>query len=69
MGEQVIGVKAKIKIKRDGKMEEFLRRENLKLMVENIRLRNQLEKREQAYMTLEELEKQYEEYYLDDTAM
>jgi hypothetical protein len=60
---------SKIMVKRDGKMEEFLRRENLKLMLENIRLRNQLEKREQAYMTYEELEKQYKEYYLDDTAM
>lgn len=42
-------------------MEYFLRKQNLKLMIENIELREQLNCKEIIYS--EELENEYREYY------
>ena len=42
-------------------MEDFLRKQNLKLIIENVKLREQLNCKEIIYS--EELEEGYKEYY------
>jgi predicted patatin/cPLA2 family phospholipase len=46
--------------------EEFLLKENTRLMIENIVLKNELKSKEIG-LDLEEMEEQYREYYVDES--
>ena len=50
---------------KSGTMEEFLRKQNLMLMIENAMLREQLNDNE-MFLYDEEVEKQYRDYYLEN---
>lgn len=47
-------------------MEDFLRKQNARLIIENIMLRKELKSKE-IELDLEEMEKRYKEYYVDES--
>lgn len=48
--------------KKTDSMEDFLRKENLKLVIENVNLKNKLKCKEMI-ITKDELEEKFREYY------
>lgn len=50
---------------KSGTMEEFLRKQNLMLMIENAMLRERLKDNE-VFLYDEEVERQYRDYYLEN---